>query len=320
MLYLGQSDILQLGRNWTDLIAAIAEATKIYSHKDFAQPLKPYLRYRNPANRIIAMPAFIGGEKSTAGIKWIASFPGNIEKGRPRAHSVTILNDADTGVPLSVINTTLVSAIRTAAVSGFFIDEMLKHNPRKNKVNVGISGFGPIGKTHLELVLNLLKDKVNKVTIFDLRPVTEHLLPGFEHVQIGLASRWEDAYADADIFITCTVSRERYIGEKPKPGSLHLNVSLRDYKPELAGYFNHVVVDDWEEVCRENTDIEKMHLEQGLKKEDTHSLAELVETPIITHDGDVVFFSPMGMAVYDIVIARYYYDLAIHVKAGTHLE
>ncbi len=45
--------------------------------------------------------------------------------------------------------------------------------------------------------------------------------------------RWEARYDDADVFVTCTVSPAAYIDRRPKPGSLQLNVSLRDYKPEV---------------------------------------------------------------------------------------
>lgn len=50
------------------------------ANNEFAQPIKPYLRYNNLKNRIIAMPAYAGGECDMAGIKWIASYPDNINQ------------------------------------------------------------------------------------------------------------------------------------------------------------------------------------------------------------------------------------------------
>src|SRR5688572_18759407 len=114
MIYLNENHIKAIGINWSEIIETIRDAVIAMSHGDFAQPIKPYLRYKDPVNRIIAMPAYVGGKSSSSGIKWIASFPNNLARSLPRAHSVTILNRVDTGVPFSIINTPIISAIRTA--------------------------------------------------------------------------------------------------------------------------------------------------------------------------------------------------------------
>ncbi len=316
MLYLGQNDLLKIGISWNELIDVVATSTQLCAVNDFAQPIKPYLRYRDKGNRIIAMPAFIGGDKATAGIKWIASFPQNIDRGIQRAHSVTVLNDADTGAPFCIINTTLVSAIRTAAVTGYFIRLLKQSLP--SKVTVGISGFGPIGQMHAEMVRAYLGDLVEKILVYDVRPIPDETIQRFAPGLVKVVDRWEKSYLNADVFITCTVSKERYINMPPKRGSLQLNVSLRDYQPELLKYMDHVVVDDWEEICRENTDIEKMSLDAGLVKEQTIALAELKQVP--PSKGDVWFFNPMGMAVYDIAIGRYFYDAGIELGIGTNVD
>ncbi len=323
MLYLGTTDIETIGKDWQSLVRVIGDATRLIYEGNFAQPVKPYLRYGDRTNRIIAMPAFLGGDISLAGLKWIASFPGNLEKGLARAHSVTILNDAEKGVPISVINTTLVSAIRTAAVSGFFLNELLSRRTHGHKLNVGVTGFGPIGKTHVEMITALFGNLLASVSVYDIRPVDESLNGSLVNgVPVAIVGSWSEAYENADIFITCTVSRERYIDKQPKKGSLQLNVSLRDYAPTLRKAMTHIVVDDWEEICRENTDIEKMHLEEDLQKDATHSLMELAcsgKFPTLQHD-DVVMFNPMGMAVYDVAIAGHYYKMASANKVGTNLQ
>lgn len=308
MLILNEKDILEIGIDWNKSIAVIENAVKCLKERDFAQPIKPYLRYRDPQNRIIAMPAFIGGDINLAGIKWIASFPENIKKGIPRAHSVVILNNADTGEPVGMINTPLLSVIRTAAVTGLVIDAYQKTR-NLSGLKVGITGFGPIGKYHLEMVLALLGDKIESVRIFDLRPIDSQDLPIDDRIEV--VKSWEEAYLDADIFMTCTVSKAAYIDKAPKSGSLHLNVSLRDYKPETYEWFKEaMIVDDWEEVCREKTDIEMMHLEKGLEEEHTKSIVDVVEgTCLAGYSLETpIMFNPMGMAVFDIALGSHYYQ------------
>jgi 2,3-diaminopropionate biosynthesis protein SbnB len=321
MLYLNTADLLATGIDWNDLTGVIYSGIYSLSKKDYSQPIKLYLRYNDLQNRIIAMPAYIGGNTDCSGIKWIASYPRNIEKNIQRAHSMTVLNDADTGKPFSVINSALVSGLRTAAVTGVMINEYLLSRGDK-KINVGINGFGPIGKLHLQMMLAKFRTHINSVIVYDLNPEKEAEIPCGDRGIIQFGKSWEDAYTNADVFMTCTVSKERYINKKPKTGSLQLNVSLRDYVPDYRRFVDHVVVDDWEEVCRENTDIERMHLEQGLQQEQSYTLAEVIQEKLIQSwdANSVIMFNPMGMAIFDISIAKYYYDRAMHKQVGVKLD
>ncbi|MEL6535053.1 MAG: 2,3-diaminopropionate biosynthesis protein SbnB [Bacteroidota bacterium] len=309
MVTLNESDILSLGIDWDGIVSALEEAVKCLDTGDYSQPIKPYLRYRNPKNRIIAMPAFVGGNINMSGIKWIASFPENIDQGIPRAHSVTILNEADTGIPLASINTTLQSIIRTAGVTGVMIKHFLElRNP--DKVKIGMTGFGPIGQYHALMCKALLGDRIEKISVYDLRTVDPSTAGDAEPL-IEVVDSWQEAYEDADIFITCTVSSAPYVDLAPKAGSLHLNVSLRDYTTTAADWFKGaIIVDDWDEVNREKTDIEMMHLEKGLQKEGTMSIADvIVHNRLANLPAEApIMFNPMGMAIFDIAVGCHYYQ------------
>jgi len=322
MIYLSEKNLNGLGVDWTETVDVIEKAVMALSEKDFAQPVKPYLRYRDLTNRIIAMPAFIGGEFNSAGIKWIASFPGNIENNIPRAHSVVILNKAETGEPYGIINTAMLSILRTASVSGL----MLKYfdNLRNlENVKVGMTGFGPIGQYHMKMCFDILKDKIDKFYIYDLREVDESLIDPAIRDKVVIAESWQEAYDDADVFMTCTVSKAPYIDKKPKEGSLQLNVSLRDYKTSIFDYVKDaIIVDDWEEICREKTDVEMLHLEKGLQEEQTKSIVDMVAGGCMEDypKDAIIMFNPMGMAVFDIALGVYYLGKAQKEGVGTVLE
>lgn len=317
MLYLNENDLIALGNPWDQTLDVIKHTCRLINQHDFNQPLKPYVRFRDKSNRIIAMPAYLGGEQQVAGIKWIASFPANISHNRPRAHSVTILNDALTGIPFCIINTARISGIRTASVSGAILRKYIAGRPSQNTFDIAIIGFGPIGQLHLEVAHAILKERLGKIYIYDLKDPSDLSVPDKLKDRIIFCGDWKQAYEQADIFITATVSSQAYIHGAPKNASLHLNVSLRDYTVETRQYFNAIVVDDWEEVCRENTDIENMHKSVNLQKNDTISIASFLEGPI--NDSDTVMFNPMGMAVFDIAIAYWYYQNALTKQSGTHL-
>lgn len=321
MRYLGDNNIQEIRLNWEQNIEAIASATQCIAAEDIAQPLKPYLRYGDLQNRIIAMPAYVGGDINRSGIKWIASFPGNIKRGINRAHSVIILNDAKTGKPVSVINSGSISAIRTASVSGLMLKKFMELK-RHQSVKVGIVGFGPIGQYHLRMCTELLGDKLEEVLLFDLKSISEEVIPSSVAEKVTVVESWEDAYRDADVFITCTVSKTPYIDLRPKHGSLHLNVSLRDYKTTVFPWFEKgMIVDDWNEVCREKTDVEMFHLENGLTANDVKLIQDVLNDHLHTLDeNQPVMFNPMGMAVFDMAIAGRYLGFAEESNIGVLLE
>ena len=133
---------------------------------------------------------------------------------------------------------------------------------------------------------------------------------------------WEEAYTNADNFITCTVSKEPYIDKKPKDSSLHLNVSLRDYKTDVFPWFEKsMVVDDWNEVCRENTDVEMFHKVNHLEENQVSYMQDVLNGFFETlDDKQPIMFNPMGMAVFNMAIAGHYLNLAKETEEGVLLE
>jgi len=321
MLYLNERSLGAMDCSFQKLVGVIERASQCLHAKKFAQPIKPYLRFGNPNNRIIAMPAYVGQPFDAAGIKWIASFPGNLERGIPRAHSVVILNDAATGVPTAIINTPLLSVLRTAAVSGLVLKLYLEErNPKA--VTVGITGWGPIGRWHHRMAREICGERLVRTVVHDVRADAftgeGSLPPG-----VSVARSWREAYDAADVFMTCTVSNAPYIDAPPKAGSLQLNVSLRDYTAAVFPFVKDaIVVDDWDEVCREATDIETFHNECGLERAAAVSLPELVaERRMGTFAPEkAVMFNPMGMAVFDVAIASHLVQLAKEGGAGQVLD
>lgn len=320
--YLNEKHIRELGVQWPTLADVVSHACAVLDSGDYAQPVKPYLRYRDPVNRIIAMPAFLGGSVHAAGLKWIASFPENRSAGLPRAHSVTIVNDADTGVPVAVVNTALVSGLRTAAVSALMLRHYAAARPASSPMRIGLIGFGPIGRLHAEMCFHLLGHRMDGLHVFDIQEIDVESIPASYRGRVRIAQRWEEAYLDSDLVMTCTVSDSRYIDREPKPGALLLHVSLRDYQPSALASVRAIVVDDWQEVCRENTDIEVLHRTRGLLPAQTRSMIDVAcRGALSSFDADeAILFCPMGLAAFDIAVAAHYVRLAEQQGVGVLLE
>ncbi len=321
MKYLNNAHIKALGIDWPKLIGVIETTVRTLAKGDFSQPIKPYLRFGHPSQRIIAMPAFVGGEIEMCGIKWIASYPDNWRKGLPRAHSTMILNDPINGKPLAIIESSLLSGLRTSAVSGL----VLQHYAAVRKLEstrLGIVGWGPIGRLHASMCASVLDNKLTQISLFDLKGIELNTIDPLLRPITKITSDWREAYRNSDIFTTCTVSNKRYIDERPPTNMLLLNVSLRDYLPSSIRDIQAILVDDWNEVCRENTDIEQLHLELGLTREATFTLSDMVlSNRIADYDNsESIFFNPMGLAAFDVAIAAYYLREADRLGVGVALR
>ena len=275
MLYLNEKDLQKMGLNWNETIDGIEKAVHCLETKDFSQPIKPYLRYRDPgqphhrADRVRRRRYRPGGHQ--------------VDRQLPEEHRPGPAARPQRGDPEPCRHRRAgghhqygqLSIVRTASVSGLMIRYFDKARPLKN-ANVAIMGWGPIGRHHYKMVCEVLKDKIGKITLYDVRDIDPATIDGPYKDKTVVAKSWQEAYEDADVFITCTVSPAPYVDLKPKAGSLQLNCSLRDYKTSILDHTKAIIVDDWEEVCREKTDIEMMHTERGLKEEDTKSIVDVV--------------------------------------------
>src|SRR5207249_9643175 len=107
-------DIIRAHRD--ECIGIVREAYLAHDHGQSVNPDSYFLRFPGkPDCRIIALPAFLGNGFGVAGLKWIASYPGNVRRGFPRASAVLVLNNYETGYPFAILDSSIISAARTAA-------------------------------------------------------------------------------------------------------------------------------------------------------------------------------------------------------------
>src|SRR5262249_47548555 len=111
-----------------------------------------FLRFPDkPDCRIIALPAYLGDGFEVAGLKWIASYPGNVQRGFPRASAVLVLNRYDTGYPFAILESSIISAARTAAsatLAAYWLNGRSRHAHA-----LGIVGTGLIARHVYEFLI-----------------------------------------------------------------------------------------------------------------------------------------------------------------------
>jgi ornithine cyclodeaminase len=172
------------------------------------------------------------------------------------------------------------------------------------------------------MMTSLYGDLIERIWLYDLRGIDPATVSPQLREKTIIADDWYTLYRSCSVIATCTVSDSRYIDEAPQGSALLLNVSLRDYLPQAVAGIRAVVVDDWAEVCRENTDIELLHLQHSLTEAGTVTLTDVICRGALNRYAadEPVFFNPMGLAVFDIAIAGHYLREAGKRHVGEPLE
>lgn len=127
ILHLSKSDVESVGVTMPEIIAELENAF------------------------IHAMPAYIPAIKSM-GMKWVSGYPENYKKGLPYITGLIILNDTETGLPLSVMDFIWITTQRTAAATAV----SAKYLARPDSETVGILGAGVQGFSNLDALKALL--------------------------------------------------------------------------------------------------------------------------------------------------------------------
>jgi N-[(2S)-2-amino-2-carboxyethyl]-L-glutamate dehydrogenase len=323
ILILRGSEISSLLENREEeIINTVKSAYVAHSRGQTSLPRSNFLRFPGEnKNRIIALPAYLGDGFQLAGIKWIASFPGNLEQGLDRASAVMILNSCETGRPQAILEGSIINAKRTAA-SAALAARAIRQD--RETTTAGIIGCGVI---NFQIVQFLLKacPQIKKVVIFDLaisrmQYFKDNCERKFEGLTVELATDIAEVFGACQLvsFATTAVVPHVFDLSACAPGTTILHISLRDLGPELI-LANDNVVDDIDHVCQAQTSV---HLaEQSIGDRDfiRCTLADIVmgNAPPTVNPESITIFSPFGMGVLDLALAKLAYERSSQKELGT---
>ena len=196
-------------------IVELVEATyRLHGAGDSVNPPSYFLRFPDrPSSRIIALPASIGGPIRVDGLKWISSFPENVAAGIPRASAVLILNDHDTGYPFACLESSIISATRTAASAALAADWLTRDRPRPTRV--GFVGTGLIAR-YIHMFLAGTGWSFDDIGVHDLSGDSAAGFRGYLE-QSGTAGRVtvhdsaEGLIRSSDLVVFATVAAEPHV-------------------------------------------------------------------------------------------------------------
>ena len=163
LLYLSQADVESVGLTMAEIIDALEIAFREKGEGRVEMPPKPGIHPGGGDNFIHAMPAYIPAMEA-AGVKWVSGFPENHRRNLPYITGLLILNDPETGLPISVMDCVWITAMRTGAATAV----AAKYLARPESSVVGVLGCGVQGRTNLEALQVLFPLK--KVLAYDMSP------------------------------------------------------------------------------------------------------------------------------------------------------
>jgi len=162
ILYLSRADVESVNLPMQAIIDLLEQAFKEKGNGKVEMPPKPGI-HTMPDAFIHAMPAYIPAMHS-AGIKWVSGYPENFKRGLPYITGLLILNDAETGIPYTVMDCTWITAMRTGAASAL----AAKYLARPESEIVGILACGVQGRANLEALACLFP--IKRAYAYDVLP------------------------------------------------------------------------------------------------------------------------------------------------------
>ncbi|MBW1692732.1 MAG: ornithine cyclodeaminase family protein [Deltaproteobacteria bacterium] len=199
LLYLSQNDVVAVGLTMAEIIDALEVAFREKGKGLTEVPPKPGIHPGGGDNFIHAMPAYIPALKA-AGVKWVSGFPENYQRGLPYITGLLILNDPESGLPISVMDCVWITAMRTGAASAL----SARYLARPESSVVGVLGCGVQGRTNVE-ALNVLFP-LSKVMAYDVDSdatdrYVEEISTRF-NLEVVSVSNPQDAVTGCDIVVT----------------------------------------------------------------------------------------------------------------------
>jgi len=307
------------------LIDIVQRAYEAHAQKASSLPHSTFLRFPDDqVNRIIALPAYLGQDFGVAGLKWVSSFPGNLNQGMDRASAVVVLNSPLTGRPHAFLEASAISAKRTAASAALAAKHL--HNGHRT-YSLGIIGAGLI---NFEIVRSILASRAetNKLVIFDIdneraAQFKKRCNTAFPEVDAVVETQIENVLKSCSLVSFATTAGTPYVSDLsmcPR-GTTILHISLRDLTPQVILSCENVA-DDVDHACRANT---SLHLAEQLLGDRSFINCELADVLLgqkaVRQNGKAtVVFSPFGLGVLDLAVSKYVYDLALEKGLGTAMN
>jgi alanine dehydrogenase len=269
-------------------------------------PPKVYLDIPNGDFR--AMPALV---KNTAGIKWCGvHLDATGTRRKVNIFAKVLINDVDSGELLAIMDGEVLTATRTAAVTAV----ATKYMSRPDSLVGAFVGCGTQTRSQIEAVLQV-RD-LSRIHLFDLsRERAQSLASRFSDRDICVCESLEECLYEADIVTTLTPSRKGFIRHEWLKPVVHINAVGADAKGKreldisVLNGVDLIAYDEWVQ-CSHSGELQYSHeiTSNARHLQKWYPLSHIVGGEGDTHKHKQTLFDATGLAIEDVVTARFIYE------------
>lgn len=327
LLYLSASDVAS-ALDHVDVVAAVTDALVAHGRGETILPTEAYLGWEHEGEtlRSLSMPGLTGRQP---GVKIINANPANPRRGLPRASGLFLLLDPADGRPTCILEAAQISCLRTAAVTAISA-HLLGPDPIEQ---IALIGAGALARCHLMLLPGRLP-QLREVRLHDLdhRRATA-LAEETPDRRVKVCDTAEEAIRAAQLVVPLTTTSSGYIAHDwLKPGTLLVNISLDDPRPEVILRADKLFVDDCNLVTQDERRLLGHMLRAGQirHRDDADNdrraidgeLGELLTGKCEgrTRKDQIIVVNPFGLAIEDLAVAEQVHRHALENGLGTWLK
>ena len=253
-----------------------------------------------------------------------ANFPANpATHDLPTIQGVIVVMDLDRGTPLGILDSSLITTLRTAAATAV----AAKYLARDDATIVALIGCGALGHATVD-ALRVVRP-LKRVNLWDVNETARagcaRELARSKNLEIVPAASLETALAGADIVVTCTPAKRPFLeAHHARPGLFIAavgadNPEKSEITPQLMTRTS--VVTDLTDQAAAMGDLHHAIAAGFLTKSDVHGeLGEVISGRVAGRqtDDQIFLFDSTGTALQDVVVASLALDRA--TRSGLGIE
>jgi ornithine cyclodeaminase/alanine dehydrogenase-like protein (mu-crystallin family) len=318
LLYLSQEDVAAVNLPMAEIIEALEIAFRDKGDGKTEAPPKPGIHPGGGDNFIHAMPAYIPSMRS-AGIKWVSGFVGNYKRGLPYITGLLILNDAGTGLPISIMDCVWITGMRTGAATAL----AARYLARPESTVLGVLGCGVQGRSNLEALKVLFPLK--RAMAYDIIPEVTKRYAEEMSKQFGIevvpVDKPQDAVTRCDIIVTA--------GPILKKPHRTIQAGMMDEGAfaslvDFDSYWHPAAMHESSKFCTDDTAQLLQYKESGYFQDIPPIYADLGELVAGKKTGranpkERTMTANLGLAIDDMAVAPIIYKRALAMGIGTKL-
>ena len=323
LLVLSRRDVLDL-LTLPDCIGAVERAFRLHAE---GRTLGP---------GVLGVPAVDGGfhikaagligDRGYFAAKTNANFPQNPRRfGLPTIQGTIVLADASTGVPLAIIESGSVTALRTAAAPAVAARFLARRAAR----TATIVGCGVQGELQLAAIAAVLP--LQRAWVLDADHDRAQSMAVRAAASLGLrveaAKDLRAALRESDVCVTCTPARRAFVMAADVPPGMFIaavgadSQGKQELEPALVASATLVV--DVLDQCAEIGELQHVLAAGLMTRAQVHAqLADVVvgRRPGRTRDDEITVFDSSGTALQDVAAAIAVYEKARDTGRGTEVK